>query len=89
MDFDFQVYNGTNNLVYKWSNFIAIAQFITIVPLSPGENISANFTWLQTCNFNAQVQGDPVSSGTYYIVGQTGPTYGIQTTPIQLTIAKP
>ena len=34
LDFDFQVYNGTNNVVYQWSNFIAIAQFITIVPLS-------------------------------------------------------
>ena len=89
LDFDFQVYNGTNNVVYQWSNFRAIAQFITIMPLSAGESFSANFTWLQTCNFNAQVEGDPVSPGTYYIVGQTGPTYGIQTTPIQLTIAKP
>jgi hypothetical protein len=89
LDFDFQVYNGTNNVVYQWSNFRAIPQFIAIEPLSPGENISANFTWVQTCNFNAQVQGDPVSPGTYYIVGQTGPTYGIQTTPMQITIAKP
>jgi hypothetical protein len=89
LDFDFQVYNGTNNVVYQWSNFRAIAQFIAIVPLSAGESFSANFTWLQTCNFNAQVEGDPVSPGTYYIVGQTGPTYGIQTTPIQLTITKP
>ena len=89
LDFDFQVYNGTNNVVYQWSNFRAIAQFIAIVPLPAGESMSANFTWLQTCNFNVQVEGDSVSSGTYYIVGQTGPTYGIQTTPIQLTIAKP
>ncbi len=89
LDFDFQVYNGTNNVVYQWSNFIAIPQFITIVPLPAGESRSANFTWLQTCNFNAQVEGDPVSPGTYYIVGQTGPAYGIQTTPIQLTIIKP
>jgi hypothetical protein len=89
LDFDFQVYNDTNNVVYQWSNFQAIAQFIAIVPLPAGESMSANFTWLQTCNFNAQVEGDSVSPGTYYIVGQTGPTYGIQTTPIQLTIAKP
>ena len=86
LDFDFQVYNDTNNVVYQWSNFQGIAQFITIEPLPAGDSISANFTWLQTCNFNAQVQGDPVSPGTYNIIGQTGPTYGIQTTPIQITI---
>lgn len=86
LDFDFQVYNGTNNVVYQWSNFQAIPQFIAIEPLPAGDSISANFTWLQTCNFNAQVQGEPVSSGTYNIIGQTGPTYGIQTTPIQITI---
>jgi len=89
LDFDFQVYNDTNNVVYQWSNFQAIPQFIAIVPLPAGESRSANFTWLQTCNFNASVEGDPVSTGTYNIIGQTGPTYGIQTTPIQITIVKP
>ncbi len=89
LDFDFQVTNDTNNLVYQWSNFIAIPQFIAIEPLPAGESISANFTWLQTCNFNAQVNGDPVSPGIYNIIGQTGSTYGIQTTPIQITIVKP
>ncbi len=89
LDFDFQVYNCTNNVVYQWSNFRGIAQFIAIVPLHAGESRSANFTWLQTCNFNASVEGDPVSPGTYNIIGQTGPVYGLQTTPIQLTIVKP
>ncbi len=89
LDFDFQVYNDTNSVVYQWSNFQGIAQFIAIVPLPAGESRSANFTWLQTCNFNASVNGDPVSPGTYNIIGQTGPTYGIQTTPIQITIVKP
>ncbi|MGD0644202.1 MAG: BsuPI-related putative proteinase inhibitor [Candidatus Bathyarchaeia archaeon] len=89
LDFDFQVYNGTNNLVYQWSNLKAIAQFITIIPLSAGESRSTNFTWLQTCSFNASVEGDQVSPGTYNIIGLSGPTYGIQTTPIQLTIVKP
>lgn len=89
LDFDFRVYKDTNNVVYQWSNFRAIAQFITIVPLHAGESMSANFTWLQTCNFSTSVEGDPVSPGTYNIIGQTGPTYGIQTTPIQLTIVKP
>jgi hypothetical protein len=86
LDFDFQVYNGTNNLVYQWSNFKAIAQFIEIVPLPAGESESTNFTWLQTCNFNLSVQGELVSPGTYNIIGETGPTYGIKTAPIQLTI---
>lgn len=86
LDFDFQVLNGTNNVVYQWSNFRAIAQFIAITPLPAGESTSANFTWEQICNFNAQVEGDPVSPGTYNIVGETGPTYKIQTAPIQITI---
>ena len=88
LNFDFQVYNDTNNLVYQWSNFRAIPQFISIVPLQAGASISANFTWLQTYNFNAQVQGELIPPGTYYIVGETGPTYGIQTTLIQLTIVE-
>ena len=86
LDFDFQVINGTNNVVYQWSNFRAIAQFLAIIPLSAGESTSANFTWQQICNFNTQVEGYPVSPGTYNIVGETGPTYRIQTAPIQITI---
>ena len=89
LDFDFQVTNDTNNQVYQWSNFQAIPQFIALVPLSAGESRSENFTWTQTCNFNLQVEGDPVSPGTYNIIGQTGPVYGIQTTQIQITIVSP
>lgn len=86
LDFDFQVTNGTNNQVYQWSNFRAIAQFIAIIPLAPGESSSANFTWQQISNFNPQTEGDPLSPGTYNMIGETGPTYKIQTTPIQITI---
>ena len=86
LDFDFQIYNGTNNVVYQWSNFKAIAQFIAITPLPAGESTAVNFTWQQICNFNAQDEGYPVSPGTYNIVGETGPTYRIQTTPIQIPI---
>ena len=89
LDFDFKVYNDSNNLVYQWSNFMAIPQFITIVPFPAGESMSQNFTWLQTCNFNTSVVGDQVSAGTYYIVGLTGPTYGLQTAPVQITIVQP
>ncbi len=88
-DFDFQVTNDTNNQVYKWSNFQAFPDIVSITPLQAGANISTNFAWLQTCNFNTSVEGDPVSPGTYNIIGQTSPTYGIQTTPIQITITGP
>jgi len=86
LDFDFKVINDTNNLVYQWSNFEAIPQFVGVVPLDAGESFSANFTWLQTCNFNYQVQGDPVSPGIYNIIGLSSCVYGIQTPSIQLTI---
>ncbi len=89
LDFDFQVTNDTNNQVYQYSNFKFIPQFIAIEPLASGESISANFNWPQICNFNTQVQDDPASPGIYNIIGQTGPTYGIQTTPIQITILQP
>ena len=89
LDFDFRVYNDTNSLVYQWSNFIAIPQFITIEPFPAGESMEQNFTWQQTCNFNISVIGDQVSAGTYYIIGLTGPTYGLQTAPIQITIVNP
>jgi hypothetical protein len=88
LDFDFQVYNDTNNLVYQWSNFRAIAQFITIQPFSPGQSTPQDFTWSQACNFNESVQGKPVSAGTYYIVGLSSRTYGLQTSPIQITIVE-
>ena len=89
LDFNFQVYNGTNKLVYQWSNFMAIPQFVTVEPFPPGENMSQSFSWLQTCNFNESVIGWKATAGTYFIVGQTGPTYGLRTTPIEITIAKP
>jgi hypothetical protein len=89
LDFNFQVYNDSNNLVYQWSNFMAIPQFVAIEPFPAGESRSQSFTWLQTCNFNISVNGDPVSPGTYSIVGQSSSTYGIQTPPVQITILKP
>ena len=89
LDFDFKVYNDTNNLVYQWSNFKAIAQFITTQPLPAGESRSQRFTWQQTCNWNTTVQEDQVSPGIYYIVGLTGPNYKMQTTPTEITIINP
>lgn len=89
LNFDFKVYNDTNNLAYRWSNFIAIPQFIAIIPFAAGANMSQNFTWGQTCNFNISVQGELVSPGSYYVVGLTGPSYGFETTPIEITIVQP
>ena len=45
-DFDFQVTNDTNNQVYKWSNFQAFPDIVSITPLQAGMSFSANFTWL-------------------------------------------
>ena len=89
LDFNFQVYNDTNSLVFQWSNFRAIPQFVAIEPFPAGTSMSQNFTWLQTCNFNASVIGDQISAGTYFIVGQSGLAYKMQTSPTQITIVKP
>ncbi len=89
LDYDFRVTNDTNNLVYQYSNFLAIPQYVFIQPLPAGASMSANFSWLQICNFNTAVQGEPVSPGTYNLIGLTGPIYGIETTPIEITIIEP
>jgi hypothetical protein len=89
LDFDFQVTNDTNNLVYQWSNFKFIPQFMSTEELPAGGIITSNFTWPQICNFNTQVEGDAAAPGTYFIIGQTGSTYNIQTNPIQITILEP
>jgi hypothetical protein len=89
LDFDFQVSNDTNNIVYQWSKFKFIPQFMAIEALHAGYSISSNLTWPQICNFNTQVQDNAASPGTYNIIGETGPTYGIQTTPIQMAILEP
>lgn len=89
LDFDFQITNDTSNLVYQYSNFRAIAQFISTQPLAPGESTSQNFSWSQDCNFNLSVEGDPVVAGSYFLVGLSGQTYGLQTAPVLITINKP
>lgn len=93
-DFDFQVYNGTNNTLYKWSNrWLAVAHPYVILgeTLNPGESLCEYVSWQQTCYNTGLSEGAPVLPGTYYIVGQIGPIYygtnsTIETTPIQMTI---
>jgi len=83
-DFDFQVYDDSNNPVYKSAGQVAMA--IVILHLSPGESRSQNFAWLQTCNNTATECNVP--AGTYYVIGQKVLS-GLQTPPIQITIVKP
>jgi hypothetical protein len=86
MDFDFLVTNDTDNLVYQWSIGRAFPMFAMIEPLQPGENVTATYTWPQTCNANTSTARTPVSAGTYYIVGKSNPIYGLQTAPVQIMI---
>jgi hypothetical protein len=84
-DFDFLVSNDTNNIIYQWSKDRVFAMFIMIMPLKPQENLTGTFVWQQISN-NQPQQETSVSPGTYNIVGETGPAYGLKTPPIQVTI---
>jgi hypothetical protein len=94
-NFDFQVYNDTNSILYQWSNCwigVAVPQVIWLETLNAGESVSANLAWNQTCYNSGLSKGVPVSSGTFYIVGQigsilSGKSSTIETTPIQIAIA--
>jgi hypothetical protein len=86
-DFDFLVYNDTNNLIYQWSKGRVFPMWAMLMPLNPKENITGNYIWQQTSN--NQSQETPVSPGTYSIVGQTSSAYGLQTPPTQVTIVNP
>ena len=93
-NFDFQVYNGTNNVLYQWSNRwlgVAIPQVIWAETLNSGESLSQSFVWNQTCHNTGLSEGIPVSPGTYYIVGQIGSVLSgknstIETMPMQIFI---
>jgi hypothetical protein len=87
-NFDFRVYNDTNNDVYRWSSFQFFPDYVIKIPLKTEEGLTGVLTWPQTCNKTIDSEGVPVSPGTYYIVGQS-PIYRLQTTPIQVTIVKP
>jgi hypothetical protein len=97
-EFDFQVYNGTNSILYQWSDrWIGVAHpnISWGETLNAGESLSEDISsWQQTCYNTGLSEGVPVLPGTYYIVGQIGPIYygtnsTIETTPIQVTIAAP
>jgi len=86
MDFDFTVTDSASNLVYQWSIGQAVPQFIAIEQFTPGENETATYVWPQTQNTPAP-SGIQVPAGTYFIVGKSSAIYGLQTSPLQITIA--
>lgn len=86
--FDFQVYNDKNYSVYLDSAWKIHSYGIVRFPFPAGESFSHVLVWGQTCNVTSMSEGVPVSAGTYHIVGLYD-TYGLRTTPIQITIAKP
>ena len=105
--FDFRVYNDTNNAIYHWSDGRPFAWTLEPITLNPGESLTSGsppYVWQQTRNNgpdpslpSLSPNATQVDSGTYYIVGQTGPILAvngneisllIETTPIQVTIVK-
>ena len=88
-DYDFHVYNDTNDIYWYSANEIggAIPNVIALITLNPGDSIAWTLVWQQT-DFSSQ----PVSPGTYYIVGVVGAPFfygeppSLETTPLQITI---
>ena len=88
-DYDFHVYNDTNDIYWYSINEAsgAIPNVIWLVTLNPGDSTSWTLVWQQT-DFSSQ----PVSPGTYYIVGVVGAPFfygetpSLETTPLQITI---
>ena len=92
--FEFRVFNDTNNSICSWIYpvyaFNPGGPIITQTDLNPEASLTGVLVWEQ-CNSTIFSEGVPVSSGTYYIVGQIGPIFlnglTIETTPIQIVIA--
>jgi hypothetical protein len=95
---DFLVYNNTDNNLYQWARSGRVFPFDgATYSLDPAMGFTNEvLVWPQTCNITLTehgVQASPVSPGIYYIVGEYGnwgnAPYGLQTTPIQITITQP
>ena len=96
--FDFRVYNDTNNTVYQSSLKFPVYPFnpggprVACTSIKANESLTGVLVWGQTCNNTAFSEGIPVSSGMYYIVGETGYIFNtngstVETAPIQIVIA--
>jgi hypothetical protein len=84
-NFNFQVYNSTNNVVYSWL-FGAYPLDNWNLTLTPNESYTQNLIWSQESLSPSQ----QITSGAYYIIGELGYvntffgyvySYPIQTTP--------
>ena len=85
-DFDFRVYNDTNDNLYDWINTQLPIDLDLALPFSLGSSFSSgSMVWPQMCNATLVSKGFPVSEGTYYIVGYSLGA-GAQTNPIPITI---
>jgi hypothetical protein len=88
-DYDFHVYNDSNDIYWYSINEVGalIPDVIWYITLNPGDSIASTLVWQQT-DFSSQ----PVSLGTYYIVGVVGAPFfygeapSLETTPLQITI---
>jgi len=96
--FQFLIYNDTNSTIYSsLHNGEPLLPLAVSYTLNAGQSMSDVYSWQQTIGSSLFVSppGVPVSSGTYYIVGQVGPILPpilepnstIETTPIQITIS--
>ena len=86
-NFNFQVYNSTNNAVFSWQ-FGAYPPDNWNITLAPNENYTQNLIWGQQTFPSPYLP--KISSGAYFIIGELGYantyagyvyTYPIQTTP--------
>ena len=98
MNFDFIVYNSTNNVVYQYTSGKAFPMIAQVEPLAPGENVTATYVWPQTMNALNDPTLTPypqVSAGTYFIIGKgiigvdENQPYHLQTEPTQVTMLNP
>jgi hypothetical protein len=79
-NFNFQVYNSTNNAVYMWE-LGAYPLDNWNITLAPNESYTQNLIWTQSSNMRPSTT--PLQQGAYYIIAELGYTnpYPIQTTP--------
>lgn len=87
-EFDFRVYNLSNNKLYQWTLFKMFPMIIWSTSLNPGDNVTSVLVWPQTCNQTVyNNEGVPVSPGQYFIIGFFV-KFGLQTSPLQVNIGQ-
>lgn len=80
---DYIVSNGTSNLIYQHTDDGPMPMVVAVEPFTPGHTITDTYSRLQ--KYSGPNPGPAVSPGTYYIVGKSA-TYGLETSPIQISI---